>query len=305
MTNKMAASCFVRHVVVSLLVFFSSALPAQEVAQFDPIAASSELDDIAKQLDLESVDPEFLTVARARTTQIGVEAQACAIGSTEERARLEARFEPLRDVDADVAPSVFDQRNEILRLLDEATALQASCTGLRDTTTALVTRIVEIQNKLSQQFLSNRANSVIVTIQTFPDRVRLWPEQIRSANKLDLIDGITPVYLFWLLIGGGTLAAGIGLVLRYRFKRWFNAAGGDDAEPQMRYLFPRPLAEYSAERSGLQVGDIIVKVSGRPQVLLMLERLAEYISSHDGVRFLTFNEIADDFLTNHPREKDQ
>jgi peptidoglycan/xylan/chitin deacetylase (PgdA/CDA1 family) len=44
-------------------------------------------------------------------------------------------------------------------------------------------------------------------------------------------------------------------------------------------------------------------VSGRPQVLLMLERLAEYITSHDGVRFLTFNEIADDFLAKHPREQ--
>ena len=44
-------------------------------------------------------------------------------------------------------------------------------------------------------------------------------------------------------------------------------------------------------------------VSGRPQVILMLERLTEYISSHDGVQFLTFNEIADDFLARHPRLK--
>ena len=36
-------------------------------------------------------------------------------------------------------------------------------------------------------------------------------------------------------------------------------------------------------------------VSGRPQVLLMLERLYEYISSHAGVQFCTFDEIADDF----------
>ena len=44
-------------------------------------------------------------------------------------------------------------------------------------------------------------------------------------------------------------------------------------------------------------------VSGRPQVILMLERLAAYISSHPGVRFCTFNEIADDFAANHPRNK--
>ena len=43
-------------------------------------------------------------------------------------------------------------------------------------------------------------------------------------------------------------------------------------------------------------------VSGRPQVLLMLERLTAYITTHPGVRFGTFDEIADDFATRHPRE---
>ena len=44
-------------------------------------------------------------------------------------------------------------------------------------------------------------------------------------------------------------------------------------------------------------------VSGRPQVLLMLERLYAYITSHPGVRFCTFEEIADDFGKRHPRQK--
>jgi peptidoglycan/xylan/chitin deacetylase (PgdA/CDA1 family) len=42
-------------------------------------------------------------------------------------------------------------------------------------------------------------------------------------------------------------------------------------------------------------------VSGRPQVLLMLERLIAHINSHDGVRWATFDEIADDFLARNPR----
>ena len=44
-------------------------------------------------------------------------------------------------------------------------------------------------------------------------------------------------------------------------------------------------------------------VSGRPQVLLMLERLIEYIKSHEGVRFVTMNEMADDFAKRSPRAK--
>jgi peptidoglycan/xylan/chitin deacetylase (PgdA/CDA1 family) len=42
-------------------------------------------------------------------------------------------------------------------------------------------------------------------------------------------------------------------------------------------------------------------VSGRPQNLLMLERLIEYINGHEGVRWSTFDEIADDFLGRFPR----
>jgi peptidoglycan/xylan/chitin deacetylase (PgdA/CDA1 family) len=42
-------------------------------------------------------------------------------------------------------------------------------------------------------------------------------------------------------------------------------------------------------------------VSGRPQVLLMHERIIEYISGHDGVRWATFDEIADDFAKRDPR----
>lgn len=44
-------------------------------------------------------------------------------------------------------------------------------------------------------------------------------------------------------------------------------------------------------------------VSGRPQVLLMLERFYEHMKGHAGVRFVTMNEMADDFAKRHPRQK--
>jgi peptidoglycan/xylan/chitin deacetylase (PgdA/CDA1 family) len=43
-------------------------------------------------------------------------------------------------------------------------------------------------------------------------------------------------------------------------------------------------------------------VSGRPQVLLMLERLTEYISAHDGVSWQTMDELAADFRARYPLE---
>ncbi|RDU69764.1 DUF2334 domain-containing protein [Helicobacter aurati] len=44
-------------------------------------------------------------------------------------------------------------------------------------------------------------------------------------------------------------------------------------------------------------------VSGRPQVLLMHERIIEHINKHDGVKWVDFNTIADDFLKRNPRKK--
>jgi peptidoglycan/xylan/chitin deacetylase (PgdA/CDA1 family) len=41
-------------------------------------------------------------------------------------------------------------------------------------------------------------------------------------------------------------------------------------------------------------------VSGRPQVLLMLERLIEYINGHDGVEWLPFEKIAAEFRNRYP-----
>ncbi|GAB3766493.1 polysaccharide deacetylase family protein [Microlunatus parietis] len=42
-------------------------------------------------------------------------------------------------------------------------------------------------------------------------------------------------------------------------------------------------------------------VSGRPQVLLMLERLIEHINAHDNIHWATFDQIAQDFQARSPR----
>ncbi len=44
-------------------------------------------------------------------------------------------------------------------------------------------------------------------------------------------------------------------------------------------------------------------VSGRPQVLMMLERMYGHIMRHPGVRFATFDQIADDFARRSQRPK--
>ena len=58
---------------------------------------------------------------------------------------------------------------------------------------------------------------------------------------------------------------------------------------------------YREQEYGVVTFTIHPDVSGRPQVLLMLERLIAHIKGHEGVRWATFDEIADDFLERNPR----
>jgi peptidoglycan/xylan/chitin deacetylase (PgdA/CDA1 family) len=61
---------------------------------------------------------------------------------------------------------------------------------------------------------------------------------------------------------------------------------------------------YREQDYGVVTFTVHPDVSGRPQVLLMLERLIEHINGHEGVRWATFDEIADDFIARSPRNGD-
>ena len=45
-------------------------------------------------------------------------------------------------------------------------------------------------------------------------------------------------------------------------------------------------------------------VSGHPQNILMNERVIEHMMEHEGVKFVTYKEVAEDFMRRFPREKD-
>lgn len=72
-----------------------------------------------------------------------------------------------------------------------------------------------------------------------------------------------------------------------------------DLEQQWRDQFDWVYREYDHAVFPMTVHP---DVSGRPQNLLMHERLIEYIGGHEGVRWVTFDEIADDFLSRNPRD---
>jgi peptidoglycan/xylan/chitin deacetylase (PgdA/CDA1 family) len=75
------------------------------------------------------------------------------------------------------------------------------------------------------------------------------------------------------------------------------------------YVNPRDVEElwrdqfdwmYREQDYGVFALTVHPDVSGRPQVLLMLERLIAYLDGHDGVEWVTMEQAADDFRARYP-----
>ncbi|MEM7501380.1 MAG: mechanosensitive ion channel domain-containing protein [Pseudomonadota bacterium] len=276
------ASPFIRYlklwvtVSIGLSAITPKPLAAQESGEFDPYVADAEIADLRTRLSSTEASPEFLALSRTRVSQIVTQAEGCAARFAEEQELLEARRERLTTgLTSDAPPALLTQRSEVEQQLEEATTRQVACADVADDGSALIVRIAELQNQLAQQFLSYRGESVIRAARDFPARLRSWPGQLREANNLSLVDGLTPLQLLWYLVGGGILAAGIGVFMRQRFQRWFAAGGGPEAKPQMRYLFPKPLAEYSPSLlSGLAFVLVLFAAIESPSLDLAVIRIA-------------------------------
>lgn len=219
---------------------------AQDENAFNDIEAGDDLQNMTSLLANDDIDAEALNDARSRANTIELAAIACADVNGTARIRLEERFEPLRNLDpADASTESLAQRQSIRNLLDEAIARQARCDGLVDQARGMASKISTRQNELSQQFLSSRTDSVIALAKGLPGRIADWPTKFRENFDLQLVDGLTPIRLLWLLIIAGSIAAFTGLFIRKRFMIWYASAGGDEAPYKMKYLLPKPLAEFS------------------------------------------------------------
>ena len=258
------------------LFFVAAVAGAQDSDEFDPFAADAELTELRTSIEQIDADTDLLTATRARAAQIASAAAACAALWAEERPRLQSRLDRLSEAFTnDVPTAVFDQRAEVQRLVEQAVAQETACAGAAEDATALIARVAEIQTLRSQQVLSFRGSSIISVIRDLPDRIRTWPREVREANRLTLVAGVDPIRLFWLLIGAGVAAAGIGVFLRQRFVRWFSAAGGADAAPQLRFLIPKPIAEYAPSLlSGIAFIGVLYATIEAPSLELAVIRIA-------------------------------
>ena len=240
--NKFISSFFL---VVCLFLSTSIQTNSQELFAFNSIAAKAEIDTLNSQLVTKEINANFLANARVRALQIINNSTECIDSSTNERDRLENRFELLRDINADVSPEIFDQRNEIRTLLDEATTRQISCTGVRDDAEIIIARITKTQELLSSQFLTYRSDNAITGILTFPDRLKQRIDEYKDANNLNLISGLKSIHLFWLLAIGSIIATGFNVFIRNQFNKP-SINGKLKNFSFLRLLFPKALIQHSS-----------------------------------------------------------
>ena len=234
-------------ILATLLLSACMALPigAQDVDTFDPFDVSEKFRDIKTAISGEDVDSKSLNEARTMVSAEKMRADACEVQATTDRTRIETRFEPLKSIDSDVDTAVFEQYLELKENLDAAIRLQTQCAALGDIADQLIAEISNRQTAISQQFLSNRDDSIISAMRALPTRLASIPQDLRSSVDLVLISGITPVLLFWVLIAAGALAALLGVYIRRQFCLSYEKAGGDAAEPLFKFLFPKPLADHA------------------------------------------------------------
>jgi len=268
---------------IAIWLILSFTASAQEEETYDPIASRALLDEIQTNVSAEEVDSKYLTESRAIATAEQAKAEACEAEATAERARMDARMAPFEKIidEPNVDPTVFDQYLDVKTRQDSALLQQTLCGNIDDQANKLVIRITGIQNAISQKFLSSRNETIFGAIRNAPRRIAAAPEKIRNEVKLELLEGITPILLFWVLSSGGILAALLGVFLRHKFNQRYQAAGGDSAEPQFRLLFPKPLAEHAPLiLEGITLTAILLATVINASEDLMIVRLAAAVGMY-------------------------
>ena len=261
--------------LIAGIFFLSSPLSfTQESDKFNPIAANAELDLLKRQIDGSDVSASFLNTARTQALNILNDASVCYERSSAERERLEIRFAPLKDIDADVSPSIFDQRNAIRNLLDEATARQISCSGAQDEATTIVERISSIQEELSEQYLSYKSKNLVEEMLGFPLKAKDSLSKYQNAQYLNLTSGLSITGFFWLLVFGGLLATGFDLYIRKKSKLYLLIEEESASSKLLHRILTQPMARHSTSLLiGLFITLILYTTISEPSLDRMIIRV--------------------------------
>ncbi|MEN7341957.1 MAG: mechanosensitive ion channel domain-containing protein [Pseudomonadota bacterium] len=238
-----------RHLTAVALAFlsllFTPPVFAQTLSTLDVDVVQQRLDDISDRLETQDVTQNELVDYRESMVRIAEDANACVESTRPERDQLKERLDVFEDLSPDTNAALFDQSIEVRNRFDEAQALLLSCQEFVTDANRLLDDINEKISELAARYLWQRGASLPALISSAPSVISRWPGDIRGGMTPRLDQGTTMTELLWLLMIVGAIAIGAGLVIRYRFNRWFTTHGFDKGPPLLSALFPKPLASHA------------------------------------------------------------
>ena len=231
-----------------LLVALAAASPgalAQTGETFSPPAALERLQYLAGRLEAGERGTGLLREAQREADALGERGRACVRRTEPEVERLTEQNTILEDVDPSIDTALWDQRVRIRNELTNAQARLSTCREIVNQASDLGELVADIQAEMSAAFLWERRSHLPALVRSIPETVSGWPSRLRETTELDLEPGVTEAGLLWLLLAAAVVSAAAGLFIRHRFMRWFRAATEIDDTPRLKYLLPKPLANYA------------------------------------------------------------
>ncbi|MCZ6762632.1 MAG: mechanosensitive ion channel [Gammaproteobacteria bacterium] len=230
-----------------LALFGSTALLAQQAADqaaFDPGAAIEDIE--AMQLQFNDPDADELTVSNALELvgQIRAGAESCVADTRPEVARLDGELGILPVFNENENIEIWERRNALQAEKSLVEARLSNCELVISRSDGLTAIAEQKRSRLSRRRVMSRGDALWSNGERKLETVKLWPAKIIQALKpAASVDGSFAAT--WILIALAGLAIGIGIALRFKFRRWYKSTRADERAPEFKYLVPGPLTEYA------------------------------------------------------------
>jgi small-conductance mechanosensitive channel len=141
--------------------------------------------------------------------------------------------------------ALWEQRTRINEQLSAAQARLSGCELLSARAESVISQGERLKSMVSSIRLSARQEPLWAFIGNIPALVSAWPERLdrairvpRNPNYEDT--NLIPAMGIVILLG-----IALGLLARFRFYRWYQRAGAEEQPPSLKFLIPKPLADYA------------------------------------------------------------
>lgn len=235
-----------RFAILPLLYLFALPATAQQEASFDPVAALARIENARLDLNVLSTSQDALSALANDLEALDRQAQRCSERAEAEFNALESNFILLDEIEQlDDFPDLFARRVEVRRQRDESKGRQATCDTVRSEADALLGRVAELRADLSERFLYESRPSLSALLIDLPNRWQRWRDSLRNSFTLKLNPGFSHSGLLLALFLAGLGGGVVGIWIRRLFSRWYLAGATQSGAPELRFLFPKPLAHYA------------------------------------------------------------